>query len=276
VLHVEDYPINALIVERMLRAWGLQVDLAENGRIALERLRENSYDLILMDLRMPELDGYETTEYIRQHMPEPLRSLPIIAITAQVLREEKERCLRIGMNDYVAKPYDPRRLFQALIKYLEPRRREATELTPILAPGLEPNLSLGGPKLLEHPVTSQATRRYDLTYLQRFFDGNDEMVRDIVRMSIDEIGKDLVRLRQAAQSQQSEDISLIAHRMKTNLAQLGDRVAAQHLESLEQASKNKAPMRELTPLLHHLNDVEQLLKQLKSDLVKGELAPAAL
>lgn len=272
VLHVEDYPINALIVERMLRAWGLQVDLAENGRQALERLRERSYDLILMDLRMPELDGYETTEYIRQHMPDPVRSLPIIAITAQVLREEKERCLRIGMNDYVAKPYDPRRLFQALIKYLEPRRREATELVPLLP---SPDTGMISEVATQADSTERGTtRRYDLTYLQRFFDGNDEMVRDIVRMSIDEINKDLVRLRQAADLQQSDEISMIAHRMKTNLAQLGDRASAQHLEALEVASKNKAPMHELTPLMHNLADVEQLLKQLKNDLVKGSLAPA--
>ena len=98
----------------MLRKLGYRVDLAENGERAISALKQKTYDVVLMDCQMPVLDGYEATQRIRQH-PE-WASLPIIAVTANVMQGDKDDCLTAGMNDYITKPYNKHEL-QAMIEH---------------------------------------------------------------------------------------------------------------------------------------------------------------
>ncbi len=90
---------------------GIHVDLAENGLQAVEMLRQQTYDLVIMDIQMPEMDGYEATKYIRQNFPAPVKNVPVMAMTANVIKEEIEKCFDSGMNSYIAKPFDPEDLF---------------------------------------------------------------------------------------------------------------------------------------------------------------------
>jgi len=103
ILVVEDQPINQKLALAMLTGAGYQVELAENGLVALERLQSEDYDLILMDLQMPEMGGLEATRKIRQ-MAEPVRSTPIIGVTANVMDEDRQACRQAGMNGFVPKP----------------------------------------------------------------------------------------------------------------------------------------------------------------------------
>ncbi|WP_151704045.1 response regulator [Nitrincola alkalilacustris] len=103
ILVVEDQPINQKLAKAMLTGAGYQVDLAENGLVALERLQSEHYDLILMDLQMPEMGGLEATRQIRQ-MAEPVMSTPIIGVTANVMEEDRLACRQAGMNGFVPKP----------------------------------------------------------------------------------------------------------------------------------------------------------------------------
>lgn len=104
VMVVEDDPINMMLITEVLRKMGFQILKAENGRRALEILPHHQPELIFMDVNMPELDGFATTRLIRQ-MPEPHCSLPIIALTADAMQGDKERCMEAGMNSYVSKPF---------------------------------------------------------------------------------------------------------------------------------------------------------------------------
>jgi len=108
ILLVEDNQVNQLVASSLLKKLGHRVGHAENGRRALEALRTQHYDLILMDCQMPVMDGYEATRAIRNH-PE-WRSLPIIAVTGNVMEGDKQACLAAGMNDYVTKPYNREQL----------------------------------------------------------------------------------------------------------------------------------------------------------------------
>ena len=119
VLLVEDDPINTEVALELLTSVGLVVDTAENGAISVQRVGVNTYDLVLMDVQMPEMDGLEATRIIRT---EPANhSLPILAMTANAFESNRQECLDAGMNEFVGKPVIPQALYSALVQWL-PRR----------------------------------------------------------------------------------------------------------------------------------------------------------
>jgi len=118
VLVAEDNQINQMLVMKVLRNQGFETDIAENGKIALEKYSKNNYDIILMDLQMPEMDGYEATRSIRA-LPPLKRNIPIIAMTAHAIKGELERCLEIGMNDFISKPFDKAELYEKIHKLVK-------------------------------------------------------------------------------------------------------------------------------------------------------------
>jgi CheY-like chemotaxis protein len=104
ILLVEDHPINQMLAITVLEGWGFDVELAENGYEAVDNVRNNSYDVVLMDIHMPKMDGYKATQVIRQEIKS---SIPIIAMTASAQIGDNEKCFDVGMNDYISKPFDP-------------------------------------------------------------------------------------------------------------------------------------------------------------------------
>lgn len=118
ILLVEDNEVNIMVATKFLKSWGLQPDYARNGREALERVEAKQYDLVLMDIQMPVMDGFEATRRIRLANEPHLQQMPIIALTANALDEVRDRCLANGMNDFVSKPFTPDGLHACLCKYL--------------------------------------------------------------------------------------------------------------------------------------------------------------
>ena len=112
VLVVEDIPLNQLLMKTLLDDFGFQRDIASNGKIAIERLQAKSYDIILMDLQMPEMNGFEATDYIRNVLHS---NIPIIALTADVTTVDLAKCKAVGMNDYIAKPVDEKLLYSKIV-----------------------------------------------------------------------------------------------------------------------------------------------------------------
>ncbi|HSG23691.1 MAG TPA: response regulator, partial [Azonexus sp.] len=134
ILLAEDNPINQEVALELLRGVGVQADLAVNGEKAVEMATEQDYDLILMDMQMPIMDGLTATRAIRQS--EHGRTVPILAMTANAFSEDRQRCLDAGMNDHVAKPVDPNNLYAMLIKWLPVPgvAKEATATRSVQAP----------------------------------------------------------------------------------------------------------------------------------------------
>ncbi len=119
ILLAEDNEVNQLLVVTLLSQWGLEVEVAHNGRQVLEMAESGDFSLILMDVHMPEIDGYEATRIIRSEFAEPQRSIPILAITASALKGEAERCKEAGMNDFIPKPFKKQELKDKVFAFLK-------------------------------------------------------------------------------------------------------------------------------------------------------------
>ncbi len=119
VLLVEDNRINAVVASKFMKKWGLEIGYASTGAEAVEKVQQDQYDLILMDLQMPEIDGYTSSRAIRALPGERFRSIPIIALTASALSEIREKVLNAGMNDYISKPFNPIEFYAKLREYLQ-------------------------------------------------------------------------------------------------------------------------------------------------------------
>ncbi len=118
VLVVDDNQINRLLMNKVISKWGATADFAENGLQAVEKITQNrNYDVVLMDVYMPEMGGIEATQVIRAKDEPYFKQLPIIALTASMLSTEREQIDAAGMNDYVLKPFDPKALFEKLSAY---------------------------------------------------------------------------------------------------------------------------------------------------------------
>lgn len=110
ILLAEDIALNQRLVVKIMEKWGHELDIADNGKIAIEKVKANDYDLILMDIQMPEMDGYQAAQFIRSMPDVSKQKIPIIALTAHASHAEAEKCINIGMNSYLAKPFNQQQL----------------------------------------------------------------------------------------------------------------------------------------------------------------------
>ncbi|MEN9352780.1 MAG: hypothetical protein RL318_105 [Fibrobacterota bacterium] len=168
ILVVENEPVNQQIAKELLESQGVDVSIADDGQMALTMLESQGYDIVLMDLQMPGMDGYEATRALRSRGVE----IPILAMTASVMQDEREACLEAGMNDHIAKPIEPRKLFATLARWGAqgggvPVRpvREAKVLFPLIR-GIETEDGLercgGNAEMYAQFLTEFADRRLDM------------------------------------------------------------------------------------------------------------------
>lgn len=213
ILVAEDNEINQSLIKHIFSNWQLKFDLAGNGMEVLALLHQNKYDLILMDIQMPEMDGYTTTKKIRNHLQ---LSIPIIAMTAHVLYGEKEKCLSVGMNAYISKPIIEPQLYQLIVKYTN------AEL-PITHPTKE--------------SVNASVYQYqyiNLGYMKEVSNGNCNYEKAVTEQFIEAIPLDLKAMENAWQLKSIEALKQLAHNMKTTISIMGLTEILQHdLDILE-------------------------------------------
>ncbi|HXU94778.1 MAG TPA: response regulator, partial [Gallionella sp.] len=204
VLLVEDNAINRQLAMELLKQAGLVVSLANNGKEAVDWVAREHFDAVLMDIHMPVMDGYEATRAIRQ-MP-GLETLPIIAMTANAMAGDREKCLAAGMNDHVAKPIDPELLFAALNTWVSPGQRAlpaGMESEPVAS--AVPDARLPQPDELPG---------IDLNAALKGTGGNADLLQRILKNFLHDHGGDALALRKALREQDLEYALRIAHTLK--------------------------------------------------------------
>src|ERR1051326_2781624 len=178
ILLVEDNLVNMMLAEQILHDWNCAVDKAENGKEAIEKISENDYEVILLDIKMPVMDGYETTNYIRTKLAAPKCNVPIIALTAHAATWEAEKCIEAGMNDYVTKPFNVNELKR--------------KIHQVISNGYHSNI------LTEKPMIENL---FSLSYLKNISKGNNEFELKMLKTFIEQTSSEMEKIKNAFKNQ---------------------------------------------------------------------------
>jgi signal transduction histidine kinase/CheY-like chemotaxis protein len=249
LLVVEDNKMNQLVVLKFLEKQNIQADIAEDGPQALDLLKKKEYDLILMDIQMPGMDGYQVSEIIRKEFPEPKNSTPIIALTAMALSEVQEKIKVFGINDYILKPFSPANLFSKIaenagnvIKYSTP-----TKTT--------------------QPVITQ--KHSDLTYLINASDNNAGFIKQMIDIFLKQTPEFLQELRTYHDNQDWENFRKVMHKMKPTIKMMGINELNKNIEFIETSVKQQQNLSEVSAQLTTIDTVcKASFKELQQELEK--------
>ena len=191
VLVVEDIALNQLLMKTLLDDYGFECDFAGNGKVAIDKLQNNTYDIILMDLQMPEMNGFEAAQYIRYHLDS---KIPIIALTADVTTADLRKCKAAGMNSYISKPVDEKLLYARIVDLLKK----------------------GSP--VKEPVRSKCI---DLTYLSNRTKANPELMKEMIRLYLDQTPDLIDILKRSLANKDWDSIHGAAHKMIPSFSIMG-------------------------------------------------------
>ncbi|HEV2176195.1 MAG TPA: response regulator [Terriglobia bacterium] len=214
ILLVEDNAINQTVAVRLLEKQGYRVRVARNGREALAALEKDRFDLVLMDLQMPEMDGFEATRAIRQEEQGTDRHLPIIAMTAHAMKGDREKCLAAGMDDYLSKPIQKEKLFETVAEHAS--RRSGLPLSGAPA---------GGPSPAARSAESATGGVIDLAAALEHLDGDLELLAEGAGMFLEDCPVMMSAVQQAVEQKDSTALMRAAHSLKGSLATFAARPA---------------------------------------------------
>lgn len=232
VLVVEDILLNQLLMKTLLDDFGFERDIASNGRIAIEKLETKTFDVILMDLQMPEMNGFEATEYIRNTMNS---KVPIIALTADVTTADLARCTEVGMNDYIAKPVNERILYSKIVGLVKKRSKMKEQE-------------------LEYQLTQEKLKYVDLSYLNQRTKSNPQLMMEMINLYLDQTPTLISEMKKNFSEKNWDGLSAAVHKMIPSFSIMG---ISNDYESLARK------IYEFTKSQQVMEDIENMLKTLE-------------
>lgn len=208
VLVAEDIALNQLLMKTLLDDFKFECDIAANGKIAIEKLKNNKYDIILMDLQMPEMNGFEATGYIRNILKS---DIPIIALTANVTTVDLEKCKAIGMNDYISKPVEEKLLYRKIVNLI----MKSTPAKPVKEKE-EVNQ-----KDNQEKENSKALKCTDLTYLKRITKSNPKLMMEMISLYLEQTPTILNAMNQSVEEKDYTSLYKAVHKLIPSFAIMG-------------------------------------------------------
>ncbi len=215
ILVVDDNDINQMVAEGILHKLGFQIHTAENGKTAIEKLAEQKYGVVLMDCQMPVMDGFEATRTIREMATANNNyKLPVIAMTANAIQGDREKCLAAGMNDYISKPLNPHDLVEMVSKWMQKNKTE-----------------------VDIPATQ--TMVFDHSALLQRIMNDEDILAAILDSFSNNIGEITKKLEESIKKQNFTDIQLHAHSIKGAASNVSAISTQNVAESIEIAAQNQ-------------------------------------
>ena len=239
ILLVEDNVLNQVLAKKVLTDWKWNVDVAENGLIAVEKVQRNNYDLILMDIQLPEMDGYEATKYIRTKLSSPKRDMPIMAMTAHAISSEEEKCVAAGMNGYISKPFDQKTLYSKILSIVKP------------------NVSNNSKTIANtnSNIMASLQKHIDLSYLRQLSNGDNKFIKEMLSLFVDQTPDMLDRMTKYLELKDWKSLSSLAHKMKPSIMFVGLKEIEADLRMVEDYAGEVKHTEEISPMLSRIKNV---------------------
>ena len=254
MLLAEDNPVNIEVAKAMLESLGLQAQVAQNGRQALEAVRNETFEAVLMDCQMPVMDGFAATSEIRREEQDAgrPRTLPVIAITANALQGDREACLAAGMDDYLSKPFTQAELAGVIGRWIA---------LPLAASvhhdDAAPTLPEAAREVIQRDVIN-AKALENIRALSQH--GGDALVRKVIAAYVGDAPQHLRTLRQAVGGQDAATVRRVAHSLKSASANVGADTLARLCRDLEQMGRSASVLGAAT-LLTDMEEEFQAVQQ---------------
>lgn len=217
LLVVEDNDVNRIVITKYLKDWNFTYDCASDGLTAIELIERNKYDVILLDVEMPGMKGYDVVKYIRHELK--MTGQPVVAMTAHANKEEEQKCLSAGMNDYISKPFNPDDL--KLIIYSVIGKQQS-----------KPDSDSGS-------VVDSGSKVTDLSYLREMSDGNEDFFREFITLFIQNAPASLNDMEAGINNCDWEKVRQAAHKLKPSLSYVGMKEIHAKAAKMEEYAKSK-------------------------------------
>ena len=246
VLLVEDNDINRLYAKSILQQWNCVVDIAENGLVAIEKIKNNSYDVILMDVQMPVMDGYEATRAIRL-MDSPMRHAPIVALTANATKTDIGKCLSSGMNDYLPKPFTPDDLYRKIFRDLKIKTQKN---------GTSKKMPVG------------KRTGFDLAYLRSISANNQEFIQEMIQTFVQSIPLVLKDMNDCLQQKNWKKLSRLAHQIKPSFSLMGMESLRKTVFYIEENANQNTNLADLSRIIvEFIKECSVVIDDLRKEIV---------
>lgn len=248
VLVVEDIALNQLLMKTLLDDFGFERDIAANGKIAIEKLQAKSYDVILMDLQMPEMNGFEATEYIRNKLNS---TIPIIALTADVTTVDLAKCKAVGMNDYIAKPVDERLLYSKIMSIVK-----------------KPQLIKNSGSQEDMHIINKQVKCIDLEYLIHRTKADPKLMIEMISLYLEQTPPLVKAMKQSLVDKDWKLLHSVVHKMIPSFSIMG---ISSDFENMAKKIQGYANTRQQSDLIHDMalqleNVCTQACKELEIEL----------
>jgi signal transduction histidine kinase/DNA-binding response OmpR family regulator len=260
ILLVEDNKVNQTLASYVLTKAGGEVEVAENGLAAIEYLMKKKFDVVLMDIQMPEMDGYEATHYIRTQLQPPASQIPIIAMTAHAMSTESVKCIKAGMDDYVSKPFDSASLINKIVTLIKNRTNSLTPGEVVLSAEEASQEALDSVE----KITSIAT-------LYEEYGDDSELVIQIINLILRESQDNLDQMSSFVERKDWLNLKNLAHRLKNSYGIVGALELKETLRLIEGLCSNENKVDEARIRKYVKKAFEMILRadnELRAELLK--------
>jgi PAS domain S-box-containing protein len=241
VLLVEDNPLNQKYCSLLLNQSNFSCSIANNGKEALQKLSEENFDIILMDIQMPEMDGFEATNILRNELK---NNIPVIAITANATEDERKKCFRHGMNGYISKPFKPNDFHDKIAEVLKYRIGD----------------SIPGPAIKKNGLNGSVKKLVDVNFLKDQVKGNIDGVKELIQIFVDDVPREINKLANAIGIKDFVAIEKTAHRLISSFAVIGIVPAIELLKLIELNSTRQKDIKFINDLYQRLNIITDAAK----------------
>jgi len=244
ILLVEDNDMNRMVAQNSLQYYNCKITEVENGVEALEILKKENFDIILMDIQMPEMDGIEATKIIRTEFK---LTTPIVALTANAFKSEIEKCKKAGMNDYVTKPFDEITLIETIAKHTIHKEN--------ILPEVKKN--------------NQIQKLYNLNSLNNLSRGNKEFVEKMIIIFIEQTTITIEKIKNAIEAENFIEVSQLIHKIKPSIEGIGVISILDDVRTLEKIAKESNDKKQINTLFLGINNVlTEVVLQLKENEIE--------